>query len=388
MASGWTNSGIDWTSTATMRNSRTEDIIKELYQAVSERDYYIHRIKFIDKSSSIPSLVTDARFRVEQATKYINDTVKGWLTPIGDIEDVLTLGASYQSMRSFCCFLDDLYVPPNVPPYKDFGDDYLYGFKNLDYTQGGNFETQYGIDLNLLRNPPKRIDLEWCKLIYDILQEDLSCSVNNWLVRDHTTFGVLFLARGELFVNDINSNDEYFIFIGEDNIGDGTVFQDIEDELNSNTDLTIVFNTTFASDLTYQTPTVATLRITAERSYFAYNIKAHIGTFELSQLNPSSITLGFIQIDQLSLAPFSNVLYGFHKDELKQEVLTQARIDDSNSSPGLQPGTYYTCDDILTNFDFFSIGSAQSITTQPTNSSFFIKFNKENFLNYYTEPTP
>ena len=385
MPSGWTNSGIDWTSTATMRNSRTEDIVKELHQAVSERDYYIHRIKFIDKSATIPNLYIDARFRIEYSIKYINDTVKGWLTPISNIEDVLTLGASYQSMGSFCCFLDDSYIPPNTPPYKDFGDDYLYGFKNLNYTQGGNFESQYGIDLELLRNPPKRVNLEWCKLIYDILQEDLTCSVNNWLVRDHATLGILYLARGELFVNDINSNDEYFIFIGEDNIGEGEVFQDVKDELNANTELTIVFDNTFSSDLTYQTPILDSLRITAERSYFAYNITAHGGTFELSQLNPSSITIGFIQIDQLLLAPFSNVLYGFYKDELKQEVLTQARIDDSNSSLGLQAGTYYTCDNILTDFDFFDIGSAQSITTQPTNSSFFIKFNRENFLNYYTE---
>ena len=40
MPSGWTNSGIDWTSTATMRNSRTEDIMKHLIQATLERDYW------------------------------------------------------------------------------------------------------------------------------------------------------------------------------------------------------------------------------------------------------------------------------------------------------------------------------------------------------------
>lgn len=385
MPSGWTTSGIDWTSTATMRNSRTEDIVKELYQAVNERDYYIHRIKFIDKNYIIPILESDVRKRVENMTSYINSTIKGWLTPISDLEDVLIIGNPLINMGSLCCYLDDSYTPANTPPYKDFNTEYLYGFKNLDYTQGGNFETQYSIDLELLRNPPKRVSLEWCKLIYDILQEDLTVSVNNWRVRKHASLGLLFYAYGELFINDINSNDEYFIYISEDNIGEGAVFQDIEDDLNNNDNLTIVFDIFFESDLTYQTPTANTLRITAERSYFTYNISAYSNTFNISDLDPSSISLGYIQVDQLSVAPFSNVLYGFYKDELKQEVLTQSRINDANSSTGLQAGTYYTCDDILTNFDSFNIGSSQGITTQPTKSSFFINFNKEGFLNYYTE---
>jgi len=386
MASGWTNSGIDWTSVATMRESRTEDIVKELYQAVNERDYYIHRIKFIDKNYTINPLISDARKRVENMTFYINSTVKGWLTPISDLEDILTIGNQLINIGSLCCYLDDSYTPTNTPPYKNYNTEYLYGFKNLDYTQGGNFETQYSLDLALLRNPPKRISLEWCKLIYDILKEDLSVSVNNWRAINHPSLGLLFYAYGELFINDINSNDEYFIYVSEDNIGEGAVFQDIEDDLNNNDSLTIVFDSRFESELTYQTPTQNTLRITAERSYFTYNISAHSDIFYISDLNPSSISLGYIQLDQLSVTPFSNVLYGFYKDELKQEVLTQSRINDSNSSTGLQAGTYYTCDDILTNFDNFNIGSAVNISIQPVKSSFFIKFNKEGFLNYYTEP--
>ena len=61
MPSGWTTSGIDWTSVSTMRNSRTEDIVRHLYRlAVNERDYWIRYFttgfKYTTLDINLPSL--------------------------------------------------------------------------------------------------------------------------------------------------------------------------------------------------------------------------------------------------------------------------------------------------------------------------------------------
>ena len=76
MPSGWTNSGIDWTSTATMRNSRTEDIVRHLYLAINERDYWMRL-----NSGEVGSLDRVGRFRTDQQLRYIYSKLKSWFKP-------------------------------------------------------------------------------------------------------------------------------------------------------------------------------------------------------------------------------------------------------------------------------------------------------------------
>ena len=83
MPSGWTTSGIDWSSVSTMRNSRTEDIIRELYQAVSERNHWISRscYSFRRSGTTFPTIVNDVRLRLENSIQYIYETLRLWFKP-------------------------------------------------------------------------------------------------------------------------------------------------------------------------------------------------------------------------------------------------------------------------------------------------------------------
>lgn len=384
MASGWTNSGIDWTSSATMRNSRTEDIIKELYLAVSERDHYINKVKFININNILDP---NWRDRMESLTKYIQETVSGWLLPILDIGDRLNGGVTAQNMGSICAFLDTTDNPVGVDPYYDISRSYFYSFKNLDYTQGGNFETQYGIDLSLLRVPPKRISLEWCSMIYQILQEDLHTSTERWIMQFFQgTYR--YFADGTNLVADIDTAPQYRFIIQDDNKASGQIFNDIVTDLNNNDELELTITTPPKELMSYQGGST-NLSIETIRSMLAYKIQGESQTFELSDLNTKSIVLGFYRDDRdnLSLLPFSNIQLGLIKDSFFTDTLTQSRIDDATIvHAGVKAGTYHVFEDIKTTFDNFVIGSATGGSTQTVSGSYFVAINKEGFLNYYTEP--
>jgi hypothetical protein len=384
MASGWTNSGIDWTSSATMRNSRTEDIIKELYLAVSERDHYINKVKFININNTLDP---NWRDRMESLTKYIQETVSGWLLPILDIGDRLNGGVTAQNMGSICAFLDTTDNPVGVDPYYDISRSYFYSFKNLDYTQGGNFETQYGIDLSLLRVPPKRISLEWCSMIYQILQEDLHTSTERWIMQFFQgTYR--YFADGTNLVADIDTAPQYRFIIQDDNKASGQIFNDIVTDLNNNDELELTITTPPKELMSYQGGST-NLSIETIRSMLAYKIQGESQTFELSDLNTKSIVLGFYRDDRdnLSLLPFSNIQLGLIKDSFFTDTLTQSRIDDATIvHAGVKAGTYHVFEDIKTTFDNFVIGSATGGSTQTVSGSYFVAINKEGFLNYYTEP--
>jgi len=178
MASGWTNSGIDWTSVSTMRESRTEDIVREIYLAVNEREYWMHTFTQAPSSRvTAPVLDRAGRIRMIEAYNYIYNTIKKWLTPFSD----LSLGGNnfaYYSTSS--CFINpnssmnvyEKYLQ-NFDPFQPQGR--WFGLENYDYSQSGDFENDTGMDLSVFRSALnyKRVDFDFLKLAYDILNTPL-----------------------------------------------------------------------------------------------------------------------------------------------------------------------------------------------------------------------
>jgi hypothetical protein len=264
----------------------------------------------------------------------------------------------------------------------------------LDYAENGNFETQYNIDLSLLRTPPKRIDLNWLKMIYDILQEDLFSSCSDWQCREFSGGIRSFRALGySNFVNNYPNADEYRFYITERNDAEsvfGDTFQDVEDKMNSNARLQMFIEPSFSGKLVYSNSINLGLNMEYYRAYFAFKLKGYSQNFIMAEFENLALSVGTNEQDALSLLPFSNYEDGVSKTRLRQETLTQARIDSALfSEPGIEAGTYHVIEDLITNFDNFTIPSTdQGSSAVITFVSCFIKINKEGMLNYYTEPTP
>tara|TARA_R110001606_G_C15323951_1_gene644906 strand:- start:58 stop:1230 length:1173 start_codon:yes stop_codon:yes gene_type:complete len=390
MANGWDDSGIDWTSAVTMRNSRTEDIIKEIYLAVNEREYWVRKVKFMDIKGGQSVLDSDGRIRTPQALKYIQDIVSGWFLPIADLGTRMNIFSSRQSIGTFCCFFDDVYDATGTgsAPYEDSVNSYFFGFKNLDYAAGGNTETQYNLDLSLLRTPPKRVSLIYLKLIYDLLQLDLKTGVEDWLVDDFLGFD-RFLPTGAKLVADANFATKYMFTIQDNNNGQEALFADTVDEINSLDNLRFRTGSTIVSQLSYAS-FYPSLRIITYRDMFAYSIDAFSSSFNIKDLEPSSIHTGYNRPNQdnLGLIPYSNFKYGVFKDVHFLDTLTQARIDaGSGGGWGIVPGDYYVFEDIKTSFDYYQPAITDSgQSNAQSRSAFMVKFNKEDFIYYYTQP--
>jgi len=178
MASGWTNSGINWTSAATMRNSRTENIIREIYLAVSERDHWITHFTGVSQFGfTTPSIDTTGRIRFEQAYKYIYDVTKKWITPFADIDT----GGMSLVLGSHSCYLDETapfdpveVINSNFIPF--LPKERWFGIKNLDYSIGGTLESLLS-NLSVYRSSyNSRVDLNFLFLVYNLLNLELKIS--------------------------------------------------------------------------------------------------------------------------------------------------------------------------------------------------------------------
>ena len=392
MASAWTTSGIDWTSAATMRDSRTEDVIRELYFAVNEREYYIGRTKALQNkfpNPVVPVLDAVGRNRIENMTAYIQEKVSGWLLPLDEFNDRLN-ATGWTSVNSLGCFLDEVATPTGGA--NDSSDKYFFTYKNLDYELNGNFETQYGIDLSLLRDPPDRVQLDWAKMIYDILQEDLFISCEDWEMRVFGGGAVGFRLRGYINnPNDYLNADEYRFYISEFNDAQSVfsdTFQDVENKMNSNVRLQMFIDPVFSGLLTYSNTINNGLRMDYDRSYFVFKLEGDSQSFLFSDLDHLALSVGTNFQDALNLLPFSNYEDGLAKDRITPETLTQTRIDSALfADSDIQPGDYHVIENLITNFDDFTIPSTtQGSSSTLTSVNCFIKINRENLLRYH--PTP
>jgi len=169
MASGWTNSGINWTSAATMRDSRTEDIVREIYLATHERDFWVRRWtqQFTSNyGTTFPNIEYTSRMRVENQIRFIYDTLRSWLT--------LDLNPS----------IPTLYVPNQavwvdenqLSQGQSLTDSVNLGIDHWDMEQNGNLETELSVDLGFLRSPSNyRIRLDELFVVYKILNFLTKC---------------------------------------------------------------------------------------------------------------------------------------------------------------------------------------------------------------------
>jgi hypothetical protein len=170
MASGWTNSGIDWTSAATMRESRTEDIVKHLTQATLERDYWISYTGQGFRHGSINPIIEDSRNYLSNAYNYIIETFRQWFMPEDDFDYVPNVPNTNLHV-----------VPYNRSVFFDFDKagvlydqlELYYGYSNIDYSLNGYLETELGYSVDFVRDydPSDRsfLNLDILKKIYDIL---------------------------------------------------------------------------------------------------------------------------------------------------------------------------------------------------------------------------
>lgn len=195
--SGWTTSGIDWSSVSTMRNSRTEDIIRELYQATYEREVFVKSFSegvsyynsFNNTSNDFwDALENHSRLRVREQIDFIYKTIQKWLSidSVGEDEG-LYIGSN-------SIFIDENQIPTGLvlspdrdnstkipdPPnfYPTYHDDLTSDHINMsiphyDMSQNGNLESAINLDLSFLRNYSGGITREGSllhlKSIYEIL---------------------------------------------------------------------------------------------------------------------------------------------------------------------------------------------------------------------------
>ena len=163
MPSGWTTSGIDWSSALNMRKSRTEDIVRELYKATHERDFWVRR--WTTKSSNnysveFPTIPTQ---RLENQIEFIYTTLQNWLTT--DLNPLInTLYVENKAV-----WIDENQIPTG----QDFTNTVNLGIPHWDMAENGNLETELSMDLSFLRNYTggliDRISLNDMKKVYDIL---------------------------------------------------------------------------------------------------------------------------------------------------------------------------------------------------------------------------
>ena len=167
--SGWTTSEIDWSSVSTMRNSRTENIVRELYLATHERDFWVRR--WATKSSESYSI--EFQFiptqRLENQIEFIYTTLQNWLTT--DLNPVINT----PYVQNKAVWIDENQIPTG----SDLTNTVNLGIPHWDMSENGNLETELSIDLSFLRDYTgglvNRISLSDMKKVYSILNFLTKC---------------------------------------------------------------------------------------------------------------------------------------------------------------------------------------------------------------------
>lgn len=169
MASGWTTSGIDWTSANTMRNSRTEDIVREIYLATHERDFWVRRWTQrynTNYSTSFSNIEYTSRTRVENQIRFIYDTLRAWLT----LDLTPSIGGLFVPNQAV--WIDENQITQG----QSLTDSVNLGIKHWDMESSGNLETELSIDLGFLRTTGNyRIRLDELFVVYKILNFLTKC---------------------------------------------------------------------------------------------------------------------------------------------------------------------------------------------------------------------
>ena len=389
--SGWTTSGIDWTSVDTMRNSRTEDIVKELHQAVSERNHWISRscYSFRRSGTIFPDIVDDARLRVENSIEYIYETLRLWFKP----NDSYDLQPNYQGQNIFVLpFNGSVFINFDKTGVTFDEDSFYMGYENIDYSLGGDLESIMGFDVGFLRDytPSSlpRIDLNDLKKVYDILNHrfynrsfDVSFSLQNLGGGNYSKTG-----QEIRFNNGSDSNPNWIFYYA---IGSKR-----GDDIDSLTAKNEFYGDSF-SDVSYQTlPLDEGFEVRHDFSSDPYIYSQAFAGLGMKATGFDGLSKNITDIDCKTLLygnktevdqfggvfPLNEFPDGFYTSENKHE----------NYNHTLKPslsGNYCRMTEDQVNSGLPTV-SGNNLRSYNENERWsFVNFNKEGFLKYYTEAT-
>lgn len=424
MPSGWATSGINWTSVATMRNSRTEDIVRELYLAVNEREHFIN---YTIDSITIPSLDTIGRLRMENQIRYIYNTVKKWLLPSNELADQGLL--DNQELSTYCCFIDSdtLTTPVFTPGLNNFAQGLAFysnhafiGWDNYNYEENGNFESDYSLNLGFLRDDNffnNRHGLEWLFTIKSILDLSLHIPTRKRFIRYNasaTNGAYTYIGSANIYNQYDSSADEARYYIAdeitiptENNYNDANIaYKDPANRQFKGGSIFFHLNE-HAQNWEYDVFSFNKERYFGESNFGKVRLylKGRAQSFNVSELSLINRSFGSEVFDRwvysnngqfeyapTGASPFSGMSYGHITKDFTVENLSNSQI-----SAKWSWGTPYV------GGEFISYDSHPSDlfpynpdTTYPladkdviysSNINAFVDINKEGFLKYYTEAT-
>lgn len=173
MASAWTESGINWDD---LSRSSIRDVIRELYIAVSERDFWVRHFGSggfakVEELAPIDYNATE-RHRTKDQVNFIVSALSNWLsessapTQIGNDTDYAKSGYrgcfidfesgsnyEYTNYGNDNDFVNDYYVPTMFGSVREntLIEDIQLGYSSFGKQEFGNLETLLGVDLSFIR---------------------------------------------------------------------------------------------------------------------------------------------------------------------------------------------------------------------------------------------
>ena len=391
MPSGWTNSGIDWTSAATMRNSRTEDIVKHLHQAISELDHWISKscYSFRRRGTVFPEIDIDARFRIEDSLNYIYSILNLWFRPYEDYNFV----PNYQNELRFV-------LPFNGSVFVDFdksspsfdSDGFYLGYGNIDYSLGGQLESIMGFDVGFIRDYTEavlpRVSLDDFKKIYDILNKGFYNRAFDISYRLSDLGGGNYLKRDqEIRFNNASplETNTWILYCAE-----GNIFGRDADSLTAKNEF---YNSTFA-DVSYMT-LINKNALRVSRGFGDYTYSQYFSGIGMQATGFDGLSKNISDINYKSLVYGNSVVF----DDWGN-VFPQANYPDGfysisggyeNYSHSILPslsGVYGRFTEPEINTGIPTVSGTNKTSLNECYRIPFVSFDKSGVLNYYTEPTP
>ena len=182
MASAWTESGINWDD---LSRASIRDVVRELYIAVSERDFWVRHFSSGGnyKLNELPAIDYDAtqRYRTKDQVDYICGTVNTWLGGLstinynnGDYDYSATYRGCMLDLDSTSNYSYDDYVLNGFVSILPRKQEVLnLGWSTYDKSEGGSYENYIQADLSFLRsydnNESFRFTYEMMEAVFKIL---------------------------------------------------------------------------------------------------------------------------------------------------------------------------------------------------------------------------
>ena len=441
MPSGWTESGIDW---GNLQNYSPRDVIRELYIAVSERNYWIKYFATggYNDINSLESIDYDATnlHRTKDQLNFIMTTLVKWLKPTTDfressrpISDVANLyGGCFIDYASGSNYVFNKYGRESELDrsiYREYNghEELCLGYNTYSYDEGGNTETLIDSDLSFIRDYQSsdsfRFTYEMMKSVYDILNtlNYVRCAVYS-RIRSYNNYSDTFATLYALTSYFSDSNGSYGAgFVqGDYNAKDAdfsVARSDFYETLNGSN-----FNHDGADAFGFEgiDTIVSTSPILIERLWVGYNrfflrtarnsylrfsntgYNDQLFTTEDFDLKSLSYGISFKEdgignIGEVVISPADYSLSSRPSGHnvIDNKISTLTNVNDSQKNINLNfQGKYWNLSygnvvdgDIPNSVEF----------TPPVNGNIkgkfvtqylpLINFNKEGFLKYYTEPT-